>query len=91
MDRQEIASEEGVAVVERRREERVFAEGALTLSPLPVSREQKGAGVSPERDASNSSFSAKQTAVLSRTRKSRTQGERGSREKQNPDAEGILI
>lgn len=60
---------------------------------LPVSREQKRAGVSrSETAAQTATFSAKQTAVLSKTRKLLAQGERGSTEKQNPDyAEGILI
>lgn len=55
-------------------------------------REQKRAGISRSETAQTATFSAKQTAVLSKTRKLLTQGERGSREKQNPDyAEGILI
>lgn len=82
LDFREIATEEGVAVVEKR-EKKVFVEGALHLSPyLLRSREQKRAGVSRSETPQTTTFSAKQTAVLSRTRKLLTQGERGSREKQ---------
>lgn len=75
-----------------RREKKVFVEGALALSAYLLAGEQKRTGVSRSETVQTATFSAKQTAVPSRTRKLLMQRERGSREKQNPDyAEGILI
>lgn len=51
---------------------------------LPVSREQKGVGVSQSERAQTATFSAKQTAVLSRTRKLLTQGEQGEQRETEP-------
>lgn len=49
--------------------------GSAGSVSLPVSREQKRAGVSWSETAQTATFSAKQTAVPSRTRKLLTQGE----------------
>ena len=57
-----------------------MVEGALALAAYLLAGEQKRTGVSRSETVQTATFSAKQTAVPSRTRKLLMQGERGSRE-----------